>query len=66
MEPSLLEKMLGAIVGFRMTVERVEAKFKLTQNRSATDRARVVAALESLKEPAAAELAAWMRPYVER
>jgi transcriptional regulator len=66
MEPSLLEKMLGGIVGFRMTVERVEAKFKLTQNRSAADRARVVAALEARNQPSTAELAAWMRPYVDR
>ena len=35
--------MLGAIVAFRMTIERVDAKFKLSQNRSAEDRDRVIA-----------------------
>jgi len=33
--------MLGAIVGFRMRIERIDAKFKLTQNRSAADRNKI-------------------------
>jgi len=37
------QKMLGAIVGLRMTTAKVEAKFKLSQNRPAADRARVLA-----------------------
>ena len=34
--------MLGAIVGFRLRIERVDAKFKLSQNRSVEDRERVI------------------------
>lgn len=44
--PDYSEGMLDAIVGFRLGIERVEAKFKLSQNRSAVDRAAVVRALE--------------------
>ncbi len=38
-------KLLGAIVGFRLHVQRWEGKFKLSQNRSASERARIQAAL---------------------
>jgi transcriptional regulator len=37
--------MLRGIVGFRMTIERLDGSFKLSQNRSAADRAGVTAAL---------------------
>ena len=63
MKPDLLEKMLGAIVGFRMTVEQIDAKFKLSQNRSGADRAGVIAGLEGRGTPDAEILAAWMRDY---
>jgi len=63
MNPSQLEKMLGAIVGFRMEITGVEAKFKLGQNRSAADRAGVIRELEALDEPWAQQLAEWMAPY---
>ena len=35
------DKLLGAIVGFRLTVTRWEGKFKLSQNRAATERTRI-------------------------
>ena len=63
MDPGLLQKMLGAIVGFRLTVERIDAKFKLSQNRSEADRSGVIAGLEGRGAPAADILAAWMRDY---
>jgi transcriptional regulator len=66
MDPAQLEKMLGAIVGFRMTVRRADAKFKLSQNRSAADRAGVLAALDARGNPADDALAAWMRQYSNR
>jgi transcriptional regulator len=65
MDPSLLEKMLGAIVGFRMVVERIDAKFKLSQNRSNEDRAGVIAGLEGRGTAEPASLAAWMREYAK-
>lgn len=38
---------MRAIVGFHIAVECIEAKFKLSQNRSAADQAAVIAALEA-------------------
>jgi transcriptional regulator len=42
-----LDGMLGGIVGFEIAVSRLEGKFKLSQNRPAVDRPRIVAALEA-------------------
>ena len=42
-----LDGMLGGIIGFEIAVSRLEGKFKLSQNRPATDRPRIVAALEA-------------------
>jgi transcriptional regulator len=39
--------MLNGIVGFEIRVTRLEGKFKLSQNRPAADRPRIVAALEA-------------------
>ena len=41
-----LDEMLGKIVAFRLSVERIEAKSKLNQNRSAADVASVAAAFD--------------------
>lgn len=48
----------GAIVGFEIAVERLEGKFKLSQNRSAAD---VASAAEALEKAGLAELAGLMR-----
>lgn len=53
--------MLEAIVAFRLPMARVEAKLKLSQNRSADDRARVTEALARAEDPEARATAAWMR-----
>jgi len=42
-----VEGQLRAIVGVELLVERIEAKDKLSQNRSAQDRAGVIAALRA-------------------
>jgi transcriptional regulator len=52
--------MLRAIVGFRMPIRRMVGKFKLSQNRSAADRARVVAGLRGEPWPESAATAQWM------
>jgi transcriptional regulator len=44
---TFVDKNLKAIVGLEMSVERVEAKAKLSQNRSDADRAGVVAGLRA-------------------
>lgn len=45
MTPGRFETLTGAIVGVRLTVERLEGVTKLSQNRSDADRAGIVAAL---------------------
>jgi transcriptional regulator len=57
------DALMGAIVAFRMRIRRVDAKFKLSQNRSADDRARVIGGLDADGHPDAAATAAWMRLY---
>jgi transcriptional regulator len=46
-----VRKQLGAIVGLELVVERVEAKAKLSQNRSDADRAGVVTGLSQSGRP---------------
>lgn len=45
--PAYVDQQLRAIVGLELVVERVEAKAKLSQNRSEDDRAGVVAGLRA-------------------
>jgi transcriptional regulator len=52
-----LNKMLKAIVGFSIEVTRVEAKFKLGQNRSAEDQESMLRALQESRDPGNQELA---------
>jgi transcriptional regulator len=59
-EPFLLG-MLNGIVGFEIAVGRIEGKFKLSQNRPAADRPRIVAALETRDDADSAGVAALMR-----
>ena len=44
--PDYQTQMLRGIVGFEITITRLTGKFKLSQNRPATDRVRVTEALE--------------------
>ena len=39
--------MLNGILGFEIAVSRLEGKFKLSQNRPAADRPRIIAELEA-------------------
>ena len=57
------DALVAAIVPFRMRIRRLEAKFKMSQNRSAEDRGRVIGALEGEDHPDAHATAAWMRRY---
>jgi transcriptional regulator len=45
MSSGRFDQMVGGIIGARMTVERLEGTTKLSQNKSETDRAAVIAAL---------------------
>src|SRR6266436_1251670 len=52
-----LQKMMRAIVGFEIEITRLEGKFKLSQNRTETERENAIAALqESTNTAALAEL----------
>jgi len=52
--------MKRGIVAFEIAVDRVDAKFKLSQNRSAQDKASVLGAMESGGH-AERGMAEWMR-----
>jgi len=56
-----LAGMLKGIVGFEIAVARLEGKFKLSQNRPAADRPRIIAALEAQRDPDSAGVAHLMR-----
>lgn len=58
-----LEALVGGIVGFRLKVKRIEAKFKLSQNRTGEDARRVADALAAEGHAEAEATAAWMRTY---
>ncbi len=57
------DALVSAIVAFRMPITRVEAKFKLSQNRASDDRIRVIAALKAEGYADASATAAWMQAY---
>lgn len=61
LDPDRLRAMVGAIVGFRIAVRRVEVKLKLSQNRPGEDRRRVADALAVDPDADARSTAAWMR-----
>ncbi|GMV99448.1 MAG: putative transcriptional regulator [Candidatus Hydrogenedentota bacterium] len=55
------DKLMKAIVGFTMDITRVEGKFKLGQNRSSEDQARVLEQLAQSDDPGAGALGELMR-----
>ena len=63
MPPRQRDAMVGAIVAFRMHIKRLDAKFKLSQNRTAEDRGRVAAGLRTDGYAEALNTAAWMEIY---
>ena len=60
--PDYINGQLRGIVGVEMAIDTVEAKHKLSQNRSAEDQAGVVAALAGEPGPGPAGIAALMMP----
>lgn len=59
--PDYIDKMLRAIVGIELAVERWEGLWKVSQNRTDTDRAGVVQGLLAEGTPAAVDMAALVR-----
>ncbi len=58
--PEKLQQLVPAVVGFRMPVERIEVKIKMNQNRTAADRAKVVAMLRASGRAGDAAVAEWI------
>ncbi len=61
LSPTYRDGMIQGIIGFEMTVARLEGKYKLSQNRSTADRHTVAAALSQSSDPAARATSAAMR-----
>lgn len=61
LDPSAKEALRRGIVAFALPVERIEGKAKLSQNRSAEDRAGVAAALEAAGDADGLAMARLMR-----
>lgn len=59
------EKLLGAIVGLEIQIERIEGKFKLSQNHPAANRAGVIEGLHQRNGRSDAELADLMSQQEE-
>jgi transcriptional regulator len=55
-----MEKQLHAIIGFRFTIEALEGKLKLSQNRSEADRSSVAAALSASSDQQARDVGTLM------
>jgi transcriptional regulator len=58
------ERLLTQIVGFRLVIERIEGKFKLSQNHPAGRREKVVRALEESGDEDARAVAEMMKPQL--
>jgi transcriptional regulator len=64
-EADWAERMLNGIVGFEIEIQRLEGKFKLSQNKTADDRKGVMQALSHSADPAAQAIARHMRARAE-
>ena len=63
MTQAMREKMLGAIVGFEIMLSSIEGKFKLSQNRSAADRKRVLTQLAGQADAESKQVAEQMGKF---
>ena len=63
-DTNFIDGMLRAIVSFEIPIERIQCKFKLSQNRPAEDQQRVVDALESSTDANAKAVAGLMKTHV--
>ena len=61
LSPSLLEKELKGIVGFKIKVNEIQGAYKMSQNRNDTDYRNIVEQLEQEGIPAASQMAHEMK-----
>lgn len=64
-ENEAMRKIARGVVGFTMTITRLQGKYKLNQNRSLTDQEHVVAQLET-QDDVSKEVAALMRKRLQQ
>lgn len=64
--PEYVANSLRSIVGFELPIDRLEGKFKLSQNREEADLAGALTGLERQPDYASRELAEFMRRYYTR
>jgi len=62
-EGARLTALLEAIVAFQLPLNRIEAKFKMNQNKTPQDRAQVITALLASGQPDALATARWMQTH---
>jgi transcriptional regulator len=55
------ERMLSHIVGFEIAVTKIEAKFKLSQNRTKEEQSNVITSLEKAEDTAISGVSRLMR-----
>lgn len=60
LSPSLLEREIKGIVGFKITVEEIQASYKLSQNRNETDYRNIIDQLKTEKNPDSTQMAELM------
>ena len=58
-----VRRLIGGVVGFEMTINRIEGKAKLSQNRSEADQYHVVEHLAQSSDPLSVDTADLMRDY---
>lgn len=61
--PEKLQRLPGGVVAFRLPIQRVEVKFKMSQNKSPADRAGVMAGLRATGRPEDQAVAQWMAEH---
>ena len=61
LSPSLLEKELKGIVGFKIKVGEIQAAYKLSQNRNETDYVNIIEQLQNEKNPDSRQIAELMQ-----
>jgi len=66
LEPEYIDKMIKAIIPFRIKIERIEAKAKLSQNHSKERREKVIRHLEYSNSENDQTIATWMRKFINR
>ncbi|MCM3734961.1 FMN-binding negative transcriptional regulator [Bacillus cytotoxicus] len=61
LDSEFLKREIQGIVGFKVKIERIEASFKLSQNRNNDDYKSIISNLKNEKDSSSIEVASWMK-----